>query len=281
MPQLQFLYRDPFTGTWVGNPNLKPQRTVAYEFGVAHQFARDIAVYVKLYNKDMFDYPGQIQTGTPPVWVWVNKGYARARGVEFQIKKRFTRYWAGEFVYTYQWATGYASSAFMECYRIWGGGTIPVREHFLDWDRRHSFILNLSTWVGKGERWVLPFDRWGINILAQLYSGLPYTPAGVNPSIAENTGRLPWISYIDVTIRKEFNIGRMVVELYSNIMNLLDQRNAVDRYKINGWTGRPYRYGDADGRAHTIWSWRSMLRMMEPNAYSGPRIVNLGVRIKL
>ena len=281
MPELQFLYRDPFTGTWVGNPNLKPQRTVAYEFGIAHQFAPDIAVYVKLYNKDMFDYPGQIQTGTPPVWVWVNKGYARARGFEFQIKKRFTRYWWGEFVYTYQWATGYASSAFMECYRIWGGGTVPVREHFLDWDRRHSFILNLSTWVDKGERLVLPFDRWGINILAQLYSGLPYTPEGVNPSIAENTGRLPWVSYIDVKIRKEFNIGRTVVELYSNIMNLLDQRNAVDRYKINGWTGKPYQYGDADGRAHTIWSWREILKMMEPNAYSGPRRVNLGVRIKL
>jgi len=75
MPDLQYLYRDPFTGTWIGNPNLNPQITVAYEFGIAYNFYKNWILSIKSFNKDISGYPGLIQTGDP---VW-NITWARQR----------------------------------------------------------------------------------------------------------------------------------------------------------------------------------------------------------
>lgn len=280
MPDLIYLYRDPWTGTWVGNPNLQPQKTVEYEFGFSQQLTADAAAYIKWFSRDNYDYVGLIQTGTPPVWVWVNKGYGRTRGIELQLKKRYSNFTSGNFAYTYQWATGYASWAYMECYRIWGGGQIPIREHRLDWDQRHTIVLNFNLMAPKGEKLlgILP-DRWGMNLLWRFGSGLPYTPAGRDISIMENMGTCPFTSTFDVTLYKEFAFGKRNFRIFANILNLFDRKNVRKWDGFNTWTGLPYRYGDADGATHRIYSWREMQYLMHPARFESGRQIKLGIRL--
>ena len=58
LPELQFFYRDPYTGGFTGNPHLDFEQTVLYEFGFTHQLSRDYAFDVKAYAKDISQQVG-------------------------------------------------------------------------------------------------------------------------------------------------------------------------------------------------------------------------------
>ena len=52
-----------------------------------------------------------------PVYLYDNRGFARARGIEFELNKKpggFLKLLSGSITYTAQWATGYSSSTFGE-----------------------------------------------------------------------------------------------------------------------------------------------------------------------
>ncbi len=272
IPNLQFLFRDPWTGTWCGNPSLKPQKTIQYEFGFSHQFAPDLAAYIKLFNKDMYDYVGLMNVGMPPIWVWVNRGYGRARGIELELKKRYSQYTSGSVSYTYQNGVGYSSWEFMEYYEGWEW--IPVRGTRLDWDRHHKIVANISIEASKGEHMFdrLP-DRWRLDILWNLGSGLPYTPKD-DPTL-KNQGSRPFTSTVDVHLQKEFSIGKSNLQLFVDILNLWNNKNVNS---VNPFTGEPYKYGDADGSSHKIYSWSRMQYLMDPGRLKAPRQIKLGIK---
>ncbi|HID93441.1 MAG TPA: TonB-dependent receptor, partial [bacterium (Candidatus Stahlbacteria)] len=280
LPELQYFYRDPWTGTWVGNPNLRPELTTAYEFGFAHQIASNIAIDIKSYSKDIADYVGMIKTGTPPVWVWVNRGYGRARGIEFQIQKRYSEFTSGNLSYTYQWATGYASSAFMEYDRSQAGLPLPIRENRLDWDQRHAIVLSFNLEAPKGEKplGILP-DRWGANLLWKFGSGFPYTPAGTDIVITENTATAPYTSTFDLKVRKEFSLGRFEYSIFADVLNLFDRKNVSRNYGFNTWTGHPYIYGDVNWATKVIWSFRTIQYLRDPRMYPPGRQIKLGIKV--
>ena len=285
IPELQYFYRDPWTGTWVGNPNLKPEVTVAYEVGISHKITRDMAVDFKLFMKDISDYVGLVKTGDPPVWVWINKGYGRAKGLEIHLRKRYSRFTSGSIAYTLQWANGYASSAFMECYRVWSGMTIPIRERPLDWDQRHSIVMIANLEVPKGEHPMLfgkklP-DDWSISILWRFGSGLPYTPGGKDPQIYENSAHAPYTSTVDLKMEKGFRIDNLDIILFTGVSNLLDNQNVTHLWcGFNTWTGEPYKYGDANEAYRQIYSWKQIYAMRNPYVFDPGRQIELGVGIK-
>ncbi|OYD17510.1 hypothetical protein CH333_00705 [candidate division WOR-3 bacterium JGI_Cruoil_03_44_89] len=278
IPQLQYLFRDPWTGTWCGNPSLKPQKTIQYEFGLSHQFAPDLAAYIKLFNKDMYDYVGLMNVGMPPIWVWVNRGYGRARGIELELKKRYSHHTSGSISYTYQNGMGYSSWEFMEYYRGWEWE--PVRGSRLDWDRNHKIVAALSIEASKGEYLFgrLP-DRWRLDILWDFGSGLPYTPKD-DPTL-QNQGTRPFTSTVDVHLQKEFSVGKGELRLFADILNLWNNKNVKtsDKNWLNPWTGEPYKYGDADGGSHKIYTWREMQYKKNPSTFSAPRQIKLGVKL--
>jgi len=283
MPDLQYLYRDPWTGTWVGNPNLKPQINIAYEFGIAYQFSSVTALDVKLFTKDISGYPGLFVTGSPPVWVWINKGYASTRGVEVELRKRYSHYTSGVINYTYMISRGYASDSFMEYYR---GATTPppVRENRLNWDRNHSINLNLEFYVppGQGPRlFGLKMDNWGFNLLWKWGTGLPYTPfrPGGRFTLVENTATAPSVSTVDLKVYKDFKLFGMNYSLFVEVLNLLNNKNVSHYYGFNTATGKPYRYGDANPAEGRIYDWREMKFMRDPRAFSAPRQVFLGIKL--
>ena len=141
-PELQYYYRDPYSGGFTGNPHLDYEQTILYEFGFTNQFNENLSFDVKAYNKDISDQTQTLRLYANlglPVWLYDNRGFARARGLEFELNKK-----PGGFQnnlrfnnYTAQWATYYSSSALEK-----GMGTAwfpnPIRERRLNWDKTPS-----------------------------------------------------------------------------------------------------------------------------------------------
>src|SRR5690606_25294411 len=131
LPEIRYYYQQPYTGSFTGNPHLDYEQTILYEFGFTHQFSDNWALDIKSYNKDISGRIASLELqaadGTP-VTIWDNRGYARARGLEFKLNKRYSNHTSGEVTYTMQWASGYSSSAFDDYIRSQNDFPNPIRE---------------------------------------------------------------------------------------------------------------------------------------------------------
>lgn len=294
LPELQYYYRDPYTGGFTGNPYLDYEQTILYEFGLTHQLAQNWALDIKSYTKDISQ---QVETlllqaalGLP-VYLYDNRGYARARGLEFELVKRYSNFTSGKVTYTVQWANGYSSSAFENYIRSKTDFPLPIRERRLRWDIRHQIVLQamLNSPEKKhvnlfGLR--LP-DNWNITVLSRFSSGQPYTPYTLDQVVAqktENSESGPYTIVTDLKIKKTFNISGIDFSVFADIFNLLNRRNVRTDYGFNTMTGKPYKYGDVDPQLTLIdvyqyINWHSMYAIMDPRQFSSGRQIKLGLRI--
>ncbi|MCF8240326.1 MAG: TonB-dependent receptor [Melioribacteraceae bacterium] len=90
----------------LGNRNLKPRKTVAYEIGIEHNFAgivtditgfyKDITNNIRTVRVFMSDGNSYLTTG--------NSDYADAKGVEISLRKPLSGFWGGYL--NYSWSTG-------------------------------------------------------------------------------------------------------------------------------------------------------------------------------
>lgn len=288
LPELQYYYRDPWTGTFAGNPHLDYEQTVLYEFGFTHQLFKNWAIDIKSYTKDISD---QIQTtflrpaGGTPVFVYDNKGYARARGLEFELRKRHSNFTSGKVTYTVQWANGYSSSAFDDYIRSTNDFPNPIRERRLNWDVRHQIILQASLDIPKNKHLNLfgikLFDNWNVTVLSKYSSGKAYTPGTTDPAEAqkkENTETGPPIMTTDLKINKSFNLKSIKLSVFADLFNVFNQKNVLIEYGFNPWTGKPYKYGDLVAPTNQYYTWYAMFNLMDPRQFSPPRTVKLGIR---
>jgi outer membrane receptor protein involved in Fe transport len=289
LPELQYYYRDPYTGGFTGNPKLDYEQTILYEFGFTHQLFEDFAVDIKSYAKDISKQIGSTQllaaTGLP-VALYDNVGYARARGLEFEFTKQYSGYTHGKLTYAVQWANGYSSSAFDDYIRSTNDFPKPIRERRLNWDVRHQIILQATISSPDNDEPVsifgleLPKD-WDITVLSNLTSGSPYTPGSLDPAIlqvTENQATSNIVTSTDLKFIKGFNVLGTKFSFTADVFNLFDQNNVLVGYGFNPWTGEPYRYGDLVAPGNQFYDYYSMVRLRDPRAFSTGRYIKLGVR---
>ena len=98
MPTLRNLYRESYFGAGlaptVGYPDLKPEKTVLYEFGFQQQFGNLIGMDINLFYKDIrellalqsirYDSP---QYGPSNYAIYLNKDYGSSKGVTLSVSK--------------------------------------------------------------------------------------------------------------------------------------------------------------------------------------------------
>lgn len=244
MPDLELIYNANEQGasaiTLKGNLALESPRTTEYEFGVEHAFSDDVKIDVKGFFKD---FRGLIQatkvkrsTGSED-YVYLNNDYGNARGFELNLDKRYSNYTSGSISYTYQFAQGKNSSD-RESYPQ---GEDSPEEFPLDWDQRHSLTINFDFRVFEDQhpkigKLALP-DKWGMNILWQLGSGLPFTPEYSGKAEgSKNSERYPWTSSVDVILNKDYNWMGLEYALTMEVSNLLDTDNVNS---IDSWYRTP------------------------------------------
>jgi outer membrane receptor protein involved in Fe transport len=287
LPELQYYYRDPYSGGLTGNPHLDYIQTILYEFGFTHKLTNDLAIDIKTFQRDISN---QVDTQLLlanlglPVALFDNKGYSRARGIEIELDKVYSNFTSGHIAYTVQWATGFSSSSFQEYILSQSDIPNPIRERRLDWDERHQIIANLTLQSPKGQHmnlfgWQVP-DMWAATLLIRFGSGIPYTPGTRDPIEAQllyNSLDLPWTLGLDIKFQKTFEWNNLFLDLFLDVFNAI---NRVNSRAINSWTGKPYEYGDVWEDSNQYNTWRTNVGYQNPQAIADPVNLQFGVRFR-
>lgn len=270
-PTLQFVYAkmNPVSAQssfqTFGNPNLKPETTVAYELGVKTQFSLDDVLTLTAYYKDIFDYVStrsaiinSARLSTRSFTTYVNSDYARSRGLELEYKKRIGKWFSGSANFTYAIITGKSSSPAEGVLVARGSLNESIKEYYMSWDRPLNASVSTSFYVEKGEglfglgQGIL--DDFNIYLRAQFESGKRYTPA-VFTGTTLTDGRPEYVTitydrnnmigqnwfWVDLNFEKYISVSGLRFSIFAEVNNLLDQYNSAI---INPVTGKAYEIGD-------------------------------------
>lgn len=270
LPRPQFVYsklggtRSRSSFQTIGNPNLNPETTVAYELGLRNQITENDVLTITAFYKDIFDYITAKQfraivSGTTRglYTIYINQDYARVRGIEIEYKTRISKMLRINVSGSYSIATGKSSSANENVFNIQQGLEENLKENYVIWDRPLQFSINMNLNVPKN-RPLFGFapkvlDDYNIYMRLFYQSGKRYTPQifyRYNPT----TGRPEYRSdrdnpfskigqnwfYIDLNFEKYFDIkiGKLVFSF--EVQNLLNRKNSQI---LNPVTGKAYEYG--------------------------------------
>ena len=239
----------------VGNPNLKPETSIAYEFGIRWQISRNFLLNTTVYYKDIYDYISSIIYYTDPTdyAIFDNVDYGNARGIEFNLRKLLSHNYSFSVTYSYSKAVSNAANEYThwnEAYSASVYGTYPsLKTITMPWDQPHTFNFSFDYRNPKG---------YGLNFIGNIGSGLPYTPTDVRGlNLAENnSGRMPYTTVVDMKAYKDFRFNRITTRLFLDVTNLFDQRNILNVFNNSGkpdeslnpnsspaWEDRPHHFG--------------------------------------
>lgn len=260
-----------------GNPDLNPEKTVTYEFGLSHQLLEDYLANITVYSKKITNLVGArtfFAGSRSDIWetysLHINEDFAYNNGIEFQFRKMRGRYITAELNYTYAVAEG-SSSGPLERVGVEEANRQTLKFFPLDFDQRHTVnaFLALSVPKSSGPRWggLHWFEKIRAALLFEYGSGLAYTRGtrGATEPYEINNARLPEHWTLDLKIDREFAWGWFSLTPYLEINNLTDRRNVL---YVDPYTGQPdYSYGVTRAYAANPANWDS------------PRIIYLGVAL--
>lgn len=239
----------------LGNPGLKPQETVAFEVGGKYQVSDDLALDFSGFYKDIRDLTSTKYYSRQPYnyTIYINEDYARIKGFDISLKHRAGRLINSSAHYTFSVAQGSGSDPLAGYYFREGDAHLrPKREFYLDYDRTHDFSANVDLRFPSNYH-IRPLSNFGINVLYQMASGLPYTPSyGGALSIEINSERKGATSTLDVRVDKAINFGGNRLVVYLKGTNMLDQLNVRQVWSATGdpWWGGPANYRSNDRQAN-------------------------------
>ncbi|HDK35277.1 MAG TPA: hypothetical protein ENG82_00120, partial [Bacteroidetes bacterium] len=87
---------------YIGNPDMNPLKTTAYELGITHQLGLNSKIEITGYFKDMYDLQTirYIPVVPNPISKYDNRQYGDAKGIEFTFTKRLSNFWATQATYS-------------------------------------------------------------------------------------------------------------------------------------------------------------------------------------
>ncbi|RMG25270.1 MAG: hypothetical protein D6732_22565, partial [Methanobacteriota archaeon] len=182
MPSFQRMFNAPLTtftrlqldGFVLGNADLKPEKTVAYEIGLQQAITEDLAVDITAYYKDFRNLLGIEQLTTLDRVTYsryVNRDYGNTRGLTVGFTKKGSRV-NGGVNYTMAFANGSSSSPeelelITVSTQIGGDNALFANRQILplDWDQRHALKAYLN--------FAKP-GSWTLGLTGFLETGVPF-----------------------------------------------------------------------------------------------------------
>ncbi|HEY3296814.1 MAG TPA: outer membrane beta-barrel protein [bacterium] len=290
-PQFQYFYTSATANlspnTLVGNPNLEYEKTVSYEVGVNSEFAEDWVIDVAGYYRDVFNQIGTVQFRDGPLVFnrYFNLGYARARGFEFSLEKKFSSMWALTTNYDFSYAYGKESAAADGLLNRNTNVPENYDEHPLNWDQTHTVSAYLTLMISDKDHpkplgMKIP-NNWLATLEFTYGSGYPYTPStyttGVPANqILTNSARMPATVSTDLKFDKFWNLSKKLkLATGFEIYNLLNRGNVRAIYPATGTTG------ESINRLDPTWVPGRSDSDMNPRNYSAPRQILLHVKLSV
>jgi len=300
IPSYEKMYQNPvlphynqysIAGTRIGNPNLKPEKTIQYEVGLQQQLTDDISFETSIYYKDIRDLLGiEILTlsNAATFYRYVNKEFGNSSGVTVAFNQGLSGGIVSSRVdYTYMIAKGSASSpeVLRDISIIAGPGkgayNLAIRKiNFLNWDQRHTLNASVN---------IRPTPSLNISLLGQIGSGLPYTPSTLDESIElpggewDNKGRKPTRWSLDMLVSKSFNLAGLKWVALLKVFNVFNHLNENSVHSITGHAG-PNAYlpevaRKRYSRMEKIGDFTREEADYNPAWYSRPRLIQFGLQI--
>ena len=306
----QNVYADISSGLpLVGNPNITPEETIQYQFGLAHKFSQTLGLEIISFFKDQMNlatnrtYPVLIDGQVASVTVMEMEDYAKIKGIEFKLKLNNFSNLTGDIDYTWMSAKGTGSSnrEYYYLYIFDSDRPLPVKEYPMEFDITHSVKFNLNyylptrnsnSFIGRMT------GDWNFNFQGNLATGAPYTPTDIYGKAKEiGSKRMPGYKSLDMRVEKYFNNFSM----YFDIRNVFNWINTTYVYSFSGepdTNGRPpvferSRYLQYIGQTNPINGsmissaeeaydthlqlWRSLLN--NPYNYSSARYFHFGINL--
>jgi outer membrane receptor protein involved in Fe transport len=310
-PELQYLYVNqaflqrmikdaPFYYP-IGNPNLEPEETTAYEVGLQHQLGDNTAMNIAAYYKDVNGLTEVInQPSNPNAFnSYRNADFGTIKGMDFSLKMRRTQGISAEMNYSLSYAKGTGSYATSQSNIAWTNSERPLVITPLDFDQRHKITAILDVRAGDQGGPKLgdcrPLQNAGINFVFRAGSGTPYTPmfvhdevtiAAVSPRPAGqvNSRYGPWTYRLDLKANKTFYVGSFGIDAYVWVLNLFDTENPLDVYEGSGLADNTRWLATAPGQQFIQTHGEEgldkyNLKQQDPRSYDTPRQVRLGLRV--
>jgi outer membrane receptor for ferrienterochelin and colicin len=301
---LQGLVKDGNFGVNTGHVN--SEETTQYEIGLRQVLgdnagALNITAFYKntkgLINTQTIFFQRFVGGQFDRYYRPTNSDFGTVKGVALSLQLSRMSYFSVNLDYTYSLAEGTGSStssATTAAFRNDNGETPKVIAP-LDFDQRHTGVINVNFYVPKGDLGF--FEMTSANILFTFNSGRPYTPLesqNITPGGGSNLGDTkgyvnsaygPGTSRVDLKIEKSFGIGdNLLLTPYVWIQNLFDTENAVNVYRS---TGDPYTSGyllteegkavAADSGPNYVSDYTALER--DPSNFGIPRLIRLGFRL--
>jgi outer membrane receptor protein involved in Fe transport len=288
MPTLQNLYRESYFGAGlsptVGNPDLKPEKTVLYEFGFQQQFGQLIGIDINMFYKDIrellalqsihYDSP---QYGPSNYSIYLNKDYGASKGLTLSLTKRYdpmskTSIWLD---YTYQKSEGNSVRDGSFYYSTLSGVEEEKLIVPLAWDQAH--LLNTTIIIGDP-------SKTTVGLIGKISTGWPYTPSipYANYIPKPNSARKPIQRNLDLKIEHRMSMRNRQISFFARIYNALDIRN--ERYVFDDTGSADFTYENRSSQETSefvshygqpgIHTWDEYVT--RPNYYSAPRSFKIG-----
>ncbi len=274
----------------LGNADLKPERTIAYEIGLQQAITDDIAVDVTAYYKDFKNLLG-IEKVTTVDGVgyerYVNRDYGISKGLTLNITKRRGLV-NGGINYTLAFANGSNSDPnellLIEAATRIGGDVLVFPDRRiapLNWDQRHT--------VNAYVNFVKP-QNWSIGVVGFLDSGTPFSPKflerfDISEREYRNRALKPSRWNVDLKAKKHLNLGGVKSSLFLKVDNLFDHLNHENVYAVSGRADENSRLPEEGKVIETELSNEGLFTLDEidlnPDFFSPPRKVQFGLEIEL
>jgi len=291
-----------------GNPSIVPMSTIQYEAGLAQEVGSHLEFTARAFYRDISDRIGSRNQPADPqnFALFDNLGDATVKGLEFSATLERTSGLAAIVSYTLSSADERGNMYDAPNNIAWTNAEVPPVTAPVWYDQRHRIVVNVDLRNSPGGGPQLgnwhPLENAGVDLIADIGSGFPYSPVGVynevtlgaispRPVGPVNSERSDWTYRIDLKANKSFAIAGADLELYIWVINLFDRENVVDVY--NG-TGQPDNTGYLDtgeGQQFVInndsihdssfltGEQKYNLRQNDPANFDIPRQIRFGMRV--
>ncbi|MBI3003887.1 MAG: TonB-dependent receptor [Ignavibacteriales bacterium] len=254
----------PFDLGIFGNPDIKPEKTVHYEFGYRHAAMEYLGLSINMFYKDIRDLLGVefIETYADAEYVrYTNIDFGNAFGFTFSLDQRRVGIISSSLDYTLSIASGNSSDPRETATRAAAGQDRRPRQIPLNWDQRHA--LNLTVQLSEHE-------DYSISGVLKVSSGQPYTPSlsAYGVTIEQNSGRKPVSAIVDLRAEKFFDISGTGFSVFARIFNALDAR--FNNGFVFEDTGSPD-YAAIPGVV--------LAQLANPTRYNAPRRIEVGITL--
>ncbi len=287
LPRYEYLYQNPRFKLGVnsgnaglfGNADLEPQQTVKGEIGIQQQIGEDMSLSATAFFEDFRNLTGTqtqdvvVYGGAQTYSQYINSDFGDAQGFVIQFVKRFSGGFAASIDYTYSDSRGNASDPNDARNAVLGGALPETYIAPLAWDQTHTFNATLN---------YSQIRDWGFSIIANYFSGQPYTPAvNKNTRVTQNafpsnSANKPNLFNMDLRVYKDFELSPLLLTVFLRVFNILDANNPVNVYTDSGDPYFTFAKLEAQRINPTLYNNTLDEYYTDPTYFSDPRRIELG-----